>query len=72
MVVLGQYAVAHTAMMDKRLTASTWRVAVDEIRQALPDARIVLRPHPFERFATDSPLAGRFGGSDLIVDRTTP
>jgi len=71
-VVMGHYAVAHTAMLDKRLTARSWRVAVEAVRAVLPGSRIVLRPHPFERFATDDPLAGRFGTEGIAVDRATP
>jgi hypothetical protein len=71
-LILGQYAVPHTAMLDKRLTARSWETAVEAVAERLSGARAVLRPHPFERFATGSPLAERFPGRELSVDRSTP
>jgi hypothetical protein len=57
-----------TALLDDRFLARHYSTALRAVSDALPDARVILRPHPSEGESIVSALAERFPDVDLEVD----
>lgn len=68
-VVLTEHRMRVSAHVDDRITAMHATTAIDAVREALPSADIVLRPHPS---AARAPIERLATGLGARLDRTTP
>jgi hypothetical protein len=70
-LVLVQTWVPHTTTIDARIPSRHCIAASAAIRRELPDAEVILRPHPSQDPSAIAAFAEQFAGLDLRVDTTT-
>src|SRR4051794_35313284 len=68
-VVLGAGCDPYTARLDERIPIHHWQAALEAIAATLPDATVVLRPHPSHDISPATRIVERFPRLRIDVDR---
>lgn len=71
-VVLGQNGHIFTSMFDDRVALRHFDMALRTLAEALPGARVVLRPHPTQDLAPARAALRRFPALEVELDPVTP
>lgn len=70
-VVLGQPAAGTNALIDRRITVRHYAAAIAAVHRVLPDAEIIVRPHPAEDRASALAAMARSPSANLRLDPST-
>ena len=69
--MLGQPAAGTNALIDRRITVRNYATAIEAIHRTLPDAEIIVRPHPAEDRASALAAMARSPTANLRLDPST-
>lgn len=71
-VVLGQNGHPYTSRFDERIALRHYVSALEALREVIPEAQVVLRPHPSQNLNPVHATIDRFTAIEARIDATTP